>query len=186
LFISASGKTELLTLSRAEASAKEYLFNPLAGAAAFYLNELLLFALQKYDPQPQIFFAYQNALNNLLAMETLEAGLRQFEKILLKELGYALDLRHDAENHALLSHAYYEFFPGRGFLRQNQNHYQGLLGADILAFAEGNYQRPEILRAAKMITSKAIDQLVNYRPLKTRGYLKALINISMDVSNASG
>ena len=64
----------------------------LAGAAlfsGFYLNELLMKLLARQDPHPLLFDAYRATLPALAVAEdtVVQAGLRAFEIVLLREIG---------------------------------------------------------------------------------------------------
>jgi len=67
-----------------------------AGAAlfaGFYLNELLIRLLARHDPHPALFDAYAQTLPSLSGAETdVEAALRAFELVLLRETGSLPDL----------------------------------------------------------------------------------------------
>lgn len=96
LSVSWSGAGEVKTLTRADCVG----ILPLQGRAfmsAWYMNELLLRLLPREDPHPQLFDAYQTALEQLAGVESDEGRLpvsgvlRRFEWILLQETGYGLD-----------------------------------------------------------------------------------------------
>jgi len=68
-----------------------------SGAAlltGFYLNELLMKLLPRHDPHPALFDAYALTLESLVAGEdvTVQAALRAFELVLLREIGLLPDL----------------------------------------------------------------------------------------------
>jgi DNA repair protein RecO (recombination protein O) len=71
---------------------------PMPGGAAlipgFYLNELLLRLLARQDPHPQLFDAYADALPALQQGDepSVQAALRAFELVLLREIGVLPDL----------------------------------------------------------------------------------------------
>ena len=69
----------------------------LTGAAlfsGFYLNELLMKLLARQDPQPRLFDVYAQTLPALTGRDDsrVEAALRAFELVLLRELGVLPDL----------------------------------------------------------------------------------------------
>jgi DNA repair protein RecO (recombination protein O) len=80
---------------------------------AWYANELLIKLLQRHDPHPQSFAAYESLLVALAAQtEDIKAefALRIFEKTLLAEMGYGLEFPA-----ALNPAALYMFDVHRGF-----------------------------------------------------------------------
>lgn len=96
LSVSWSGAGEVKTLTRADCVG----ILPLQGRAfmsAWYMNELLLRLLPREDPHPQLFDAYQSALEQLAEVDVsldrlpMPSVLRRFEWILLQETGYGLD-----------------------------------------------------------------------------------------------
>lgn len=58
----------------------------------FYLNELLMKLLPRHDPHPVLFEAYADTLQALSEPGLLQAALRAFELILLRQLGHLPDL----------------------------------------------------------------------------------------------
>lgn len=58
----------------------------------FYLNELLMRLLARHDPHPGLFDAYAQTLQALADPSLLQAALRGFELLLLRQLGHLPDL----------------------------------------------------------------------------------------------
>lgn len=58
----------------------------------FYLNELLMRLMVRHDPHPALFDAYAQTLQAMGDPSLLQAALRAFELILLRELGHLPDL----------------------------------------------------------------------------------------------
>lgn len=58
----------------------------------FYLNELLMRLLPRQDPHPVLFEAYADTLQALGEPGLLQAALRAFELVLLRQLGHLPDL----------------------------------------------------------------------------------------------
>jgi len=116
------GRGEVKTLKAAEPAGPAL---PLAGASllsAFYLNELLLKLIHRDDPHERLWVAYDEAIGQLrdrsrraagvpglLAAEpgvgesrAIEPVLRRFELAMLRELGFAAELGHDAATGAAI------------------------------------------------------------------------------------
>lgn len=90
LALSWSGAGEVKTLVRADCAG----VRPLGGKAlmsAWYMNELLLRLLPREDPHPQLYDAYDAALEQLAGGSRAAGALRRFEWTLLTEAGYGLD-----------------------------------------------------------------------------------------------
>ncbi|RZI83178.1 MAG: DNA repair protein RecO [Rubrivivax sp.] len=60
----------------------------------FYLNELLMRLLARHDAHPGLFDAYAQTLQALADPALLQAALRAFEMLLLRQLGHLPDLSH--------------------------------------------------------------------------------------------
>ena len=75
--------------------------------SGFYVNELLLKLTERWDPHPEIFLAYAACVETLCAGIGEEAALRRFEKGLLHDLGYGLDLTRTEEGVPVESDRYY-------------------------------------------------------------------------------
>jgi len=97
LLLSWAGKSELRTLHKAEWQGGMPQLQGLGLMCGFYLNELLIKFLAREDPHDRLFDLYKDALGALARESAPAAVLRAFEKHLLKELGYALILDHEAD-----------------------------------------------------------------------------------------
>jgi DNA repair protein RecO (recombination protein O) len=173
LLISAGGKGELLNLSQAELNGEilrlqgEHLF------AGFYLNELLISLLQKWDAHPTLYAMYARTLVNFQS-QTLEHSLRAFEKLLLEELGYGFLFKTDIllQNTFCLE-KYYRFIPEHGFvLTDTQPHTDAtaanlFLGKNLLAIAQEEWHQ-DSLRDAKRLIRVILTPLLGSRMLHSR------------------
>jgi DNA repair protein RecO (recombination protein O) len=129
--------------------------------AGLYVNEILYYALKPFDPQPELFEAYQQTMQGLLAVRerlAIEILLRRFEWALLKACGYSL-----AFGDATVED-YYRFVPEEGFIAADT----GIPGTDILALSEGRLETLSVLKTAKFIMRQAIHHLLDGRELKSR------------------
>jgi len=122
LTLSWFGKHELRTLHGAEWQGGQPQLQGTALLCGFYLNELLLNLLVRDDPHEQLFDFYQHTLQVLAQAANPAATLRSFEKRLLQELGYALQLEQEADNHAeIIPDLPYRYVPERGAVREPLN-----------------------------------------------------------------
>ncbi|MEO1078082.1 MAG: DNA repair protein RecO [Pseudomonadota bacterium] len=154
LFVSLSGKGELLSLTAAEPGGAVEGLRADALFSGFYLNELLLRTLQRHDPHPQIFAAYAEAVAGLAAdpgRSALAHCLRRFEFALIEDLGYAVDFTHLADGSgAIEPQRSYHLVPGEGLFEvpaagQGASTYSG---EDLCAIAAGELDEisPSVLR----------------------------------------
>ena len=171
LLISFQGKTDLKLLTHFEAGAlhfnlaEKYLFS------GFYLNELLMRLLPASDSHKDIFYLYQQSLQNLHDRREIESVLRNFELCLLADLGYAIDFQTDAKNgSAITMDRFYCLDVQQGFFLADASipvSYQ-ISGQHIIAIAEQNYQELAVRQAAKRITRLLLKPLLGVKPLASR------------------
>jgi len=103
-------------------------------ACGFYANELLVKLLHCDDAMPILFHAYKKLLQMLSSQEKQLAALRYFEKTLLKELGYAINLQQDIENELPIEpENYYQYIPQKGFRKNFSPNDYDFLGAHLFA-----------------------------------------------------
>jgi DNA repair protein RecO (recombination protein O) len=85
---------EVQTLRAAEWAGGAAMLTGAALFAGFHCNELLMKLLARHDPHPRLFDAYAQTLPALAARDdaSVQAALRAFEFVLLKEVGVLPDL----------------------------------------------------------------------------------------------
>ncbi len=173
LFVSFQGKTELMTLQSAEPQGIPI---PLQGEcllSGFYLNELLTRLLQKYDPHPQLYTIYHNTLLELGQSVLHPKHLRLFEKKLLDELGYGLQLDHSVpDRKAFLPEKLYRFYPEQGFklYEDYENQPQGTIfsGKSLLSLLTEELNDENSLQEIKRLMRIALGILLGQEPLQSR------------------
>jgi DNA repair protein RecO (recombination protein O) len=176
LSLSWFGKAELRTLHSAEWQGGQPLLQGTALICGFYLNELLLKLLHRDDPHEQLFLYYQETLQELARRTDYAAVLRRFEMNLLKELGYALTLAHDADTGAAIEpETHYRYVFERGPVRQKtgQNGVE-LRGKTLLDMADDDYGDPVTLQQSKALMRALINHYLGEDTLHTRQILKDL------------
>lgn len=176
LSLSWFGKAELRTLHSAEWQGGQPLLQGTALICGFYLNELLLKLLHRDDPHEQLFLYYQETLQELARRTDYAAVLRRFEMNLLKELGYALTLDHDADSGtAIETDVHYRYVFERGPVRQKtgQNGVE-LRGKTLLDMAADDYSDPVTLQQSKALMRALINHYLGEGTLHTRQILKDL------------
>ena len=170
------GKAELRTLHSAEWQGGQPLLQGTALICGFYLNELLLKLLHRDDPHERLFLYYQETLQELARRTDYAAVLRRFEMNLLKELGYALTLDHDADSGAAIeTDVPYRYVFERGPVRQKtgQNGVE-LRGKTLLDMAADDYADPATLQQSKALMRALINHYLGDDTLHTRQILKDL------------
>lgn len=96
LLLSWSGKGELLLLTAVEATGPACELTGRGRYAGFYLNELIIRLLHRYDAHEDLFDRYMEVLASMYREDAIQESLRIFEKHLLTETGYGLILDRDA------------------------------------------------------------------------------------------
>ena len=176
LALSWFGRAELRTLHSAEWQGGQPMLQGMALICGFYLNELLLKLLHRDDPHEQLFLYYQQTLRDLAQRTDYAAILRRFEMNLLKELGYALTLDHDAGSGAAIEpEATYRYVNERGPVRQKagQNGVE-LRGKTLLDMAANDYTDAATLQQSKTLMRALINHYLGDETLHTRQLLRDL------------
>ena len=115
VLLSWNGRGELATLVAAEPAGASFRPGGEGLLGALYLNELLVRLLPRGDAHPDLFDRYGACLAELAEAPSPAWTLRRFERDALVELGYALELEHEAEGGEPLDpDAEYSYDPERG------------------------------------------------------------------------
>ncbi len=173
LRISWVAKTDLGTLTGAEAAGAP---TPLRGDAllsAFYVNELVLNFLLRHDPQPEIFELYSAAVRRLGSSENVAASLRSFEIEFLSLLGYAVNLDHEAASHDDVDpDKHYDYRVEQGPVQVERD--DGPLvfrGSTLQAIAAQEFDNADVLRAAGRLLRHVVAHHLGGRELQSRKVL---------------
>lgn len=154
------GRHELKTLGQVESVE---ISPPLAGRAllcGLYVNELLQRLLQPGEACPRLFLYYRYVLNELQSGTDIEGALRTFERQLLEELGFSLDLARKDPS------LFYTYRPEQGLVTSVSEN--GYPGSDLLAIADDNYSDMQVRRSAKRLMREVFTELLGERPLNSR------------------
>lgn len=167
LLVSFSERGELGTLGGVEPAGAPLALRGEAVFSGWYLNELVLRLLPRRDPHPQLFEHYALALAGL-GGDRAGAALRLFEKHLLTELGYGLELPEPVE-----PEAWYRFDAEQG-LRLAEPGPSSYRGASLQALADETLDTPESLRDARRLMRAALRPHLGDRALRTPELLRSL------------
>lgn len=169
LLLSWAGRSELKTLTQAEADGKSILLTGTKLWCGLYLNELLMRLLSISDPHPEIFRAYQIAITQLETTESEERVLRCFERDLLEGLGYGIAYCDFESGAPIEPEVLYVFDPTQGFsLLRDAKAKLIVSGASILALSRGEFENAEQLKEVKMLLQSAIQVHLANKPLQTK------------------
>jgi DNA repair protein RecO (recombination protein O) len=178
LDLTASGKSELKTLRSADYAEIAPQLTGDALLAAFYLNELLLRLLGKEDAHPALFDAYADAISELRAARSASVAriLRQFERTLLIELGYAIEFDRTADTQERpRASATYWLIADRGVLAEDPHiDVPSFSGEVLLHTAAGVFDAPSTANGCRDLMRYLINTRLEGRTLNTRSLLREL------------
>jgi len=136
-----------------------------------YVNELLVRLMGKYDPAPEIFDAYGPLLAALEENPASPRALRNFELLLLRELGYGITFEWEAgSGEPVDNDALYRYVPDEGVHRVAEaapGDY-AFRGRQLLSIVEGDFGDPATDACAKRIIRSSFAVLLGGRPLMSR------------------
>lgn len=169
LLISCVGRHELLTLTQAEIQGAPLFLQGTALFSLFYLNELLLYLVQRSDPYPSLYRYYVQTITRLNELPSLEPLLRLFEWKLLQELGYGLHIEVD-NDHAIRAEGFYQVINQQKITPVSSS-FTGTIyqGHTFLALTTGNFPAdPIILREAKHLLRCLLAPLLGGKEIRSR------------------
>lgn len=180
LLASFSGRGDLLTLTAVESGGD---LPPLTGEAllcGFYLNEVLVRVLERFDSHPRIFVAYGRALEDLGQAKTgaeQALALRRCEFELLEELGYAVDFRHTWKTgEAICPDRRYRIVVGDGLVAEADAEPSDdavFRGEDLLAVADRRFEDANGV-ALKKMSRLLLATHLGSQPLRSQAVFRGL------------
>ena len=177
LLVGWSGKGELPLLTSLEATGAAREMRPGQRYAAFYMNELLLRLLHRYDAHEELFDFYGCILDDIYQNVPIECALRRFEKQLLTQTGYGLILQHEAgSSRPVVAERVYRYIPELGPrpLSLNSSGYQdegqgiNIKGKSLLDFHHEVFGDRESLKECRKLVRYLLDRQLSGKPLHSR------------------
>ncbi|MEM8560787.1 MAG: DNA repair protein RecO [Pseudomonadota bacterium] len=166
-----TGRGELKTLTATETAGRAHVLVGERLYSGLYLNELLVRLLHRHDPHPELFAAYGSALERLAADTDVDHVLRQFELILIAELGYGFELNVDGQTgEAIRPDAWYRYVPEYGLVsqrREPERDHAAFRGSELQAIAAGDFTG-QARHAAKRLTRQILAEQLGETPLRSR------------------
>lgn len=175
LIISWSGKGEVQTLTGAESVKNSINLSGNQIICAYYINELLQRLMTYHDPHPELFLIYQKTLESFND-DNDELVLRRFEKYLLSEIGYGLNLDAEFETGSKIvkdEKYYYNIEKGPVNVKAcNMNdELSGELiisGQTLLDISNEKFSDAQSKKEAKQLMRIILSYHLGDKPLKTR------------------
>lgn len=174
LIIGWSGKGEMPTLTGAEAQPiKAFTLTGKALPSAFYVNELIFKLLHKHDVHERVFQLYESIIRLLADKNEVEPVLRLFEKKLLEELGFGLNLAVNAETgNSILAHEEYAYYLEHGPVSlsavNDESYILKLHGKSLLDLDSNSLDTEQSLRDAKRLMRSILNYYLEGKPIKSR------------------
>lgn len=169
------GAGEMSTLYSAEFDSKPITLANQQIYSGFYLNELLMRLLHRHDPHPALFDIYWQTLEKISAQGQLDVVLRYFELDLLEQLGYGINLQHDAQTGKPLSDdTQYSFLLEQGPVKNSEPDEHGIVisGKTLRQLSQRNLDEPAERKQAKLLLRSILDHYLGHKPLRTRELLQ--------------
>lgn len=167
-----SGRSNLATLVDVESQKHRWLMGD-AAVVGLYANELLIRLLAERDAHPRLFHAYVELIDLLTVAAKgagVEQALRRFERVLLAEIGYGLELDRDAHSgEPVCAERRYAFDPEIGFTAcagGGSTEAQSFAGRVLLALAADDVLAGADRRDAKRLMRAALAPHLAGRPLR--------------------
>jgi len=167
LLLSWQGRGELATLTDVEPAEAARWLSGTALISAFYVNELLLRLLRRDDPHPELYADYRAVVVRLAQGVDEALALRIFEKRLLEQLGYGLQLEHDAAGRPIDADTLYRLHP-ESDPEPTVDARLGVPGAALLALAHESEEINRYPRETRRLLQEALAPHLGERPLRSR------------------
>jgi DNA repair protein RecO (recombination protein O) len=174
LRVSWVAKSDLGTLTGAEAAGRPAGLRGDALLSAYYVNELMLNFLHRDDPQPEVFALYAQTVSELNRREDVAPALREFEMEFLGLLGYAINLDHEGGAHTSIEAGrHYDYRVEQGPVPVQRS--EGPLvfdGETLQSIAARRFDDPAVLRAANRLLRAVITYHLGGKELQSRKVLR--------------
>lgn len=176
LLVSWISRGDLGTLTGAEVVPGVVAFPASHVYNGYYMNELLVRLTRRHDAHPQLFACYRDALENLRLGHTDTRVLRLFEKNLLDELGYGLDLTQTVDGEAVADSRQYEYRLEHGVIPAQPGAIEKMVfsGSSLLSLAAGQLDEDVALGDARRLLRAALQVYLGTRPLEVRRVAQAV------------
>lgn len=169
LLMSFYGRGELRTAGKVEPDGRPYQLQARNLLIGLYVNELLYRLMGRFDPMELLFDRYEALIAQLQETQFSLLSLREFELLLLSELGYGISFDVDVQSGAPVDETrHYGFVADEGFSVLDEAAQQpGYEGRHLLAIAEGRMDEAAE-KVARQIIRRSIDRLLGGKVLHSR------------------
>jgi DNA repair protein RecO (recombination protein O) len=176
LGVTLSGRGEVKNLTQVEPEGRPYRLDGETIYCGIYLNELLMRLVQRGDPYPSLYMHYQKTLARLAFGESANQCLREFEVLLIRELGYGLLLDRTADTDESIKqqqvyHYHIEYGPVSAIDGATGI---GIHGQTLISLHRGEQLDERGRLEAKQLMRRDINYYLGNKPLKSRELFQSL------------
>ena len=171
LLISWSGKGELPVLTGVETQGPLQELKGESVYCGFYLNELILKLVYRHDPHQSLFEKYLSAIQQLIKSAHIESVLRVFEKNLLTELGYGLNLDCESNTRRPIDpEKTYSYILDHGPITASESQIGKLFihGKTLIGLSDEILESKTVLRESKQLLRAVLKRQLDGKSLKSR------------------
>ena len=166
-----AGKGDVKTLTGAESVGLRLILSRDHLMCGFYLNELIIKMLYRYDPYENLYSVYERALLELSRKSDAEFTLRRFEKHLLEQAGYGLHLHNDMSTGLPIDkNVLYRYLPELGPIVDINGRNDGVLihGDALIALEQEESFTGRVRKELKQLNRTVIATHLQGKPLNSR------------------
>ena len=177
LTMSWSARGDLGTMTAVEADGNVPGLNASAMIAGFYVNELIVRLLHRFEAHPELFAAYEAVLARLDDADQ-QHGLRYFELSLLEAIGFGLVLDHDViSGRPLAPSTIYQYVSERGPSAEEvlPGNYVRIHGQTLLELATRSLSTDTALHEAKLLLRQETGCHLGDKPLASRALYQSYL-----------
>ncbi|MGN8157143.1 DNA repair protein RecO [Salinisphaera sp. SWV1] len=174
--LSWSGRGELYTLTGVEYM-RGYVLSGHALMGGLYAAELVMRLTARDDPHPRIHDSLAALLDAMGEGAPAIVGLRFFERDLLEELGYGLNLVATGDGDPVVAEADYAWHPEQGLRRGPARAAANEIavgGRTLIGLLHGRLPDREAVRQARHLMQAALAPHIGAKPLKSVQTLQAM------------
>ncbi len=169
LLVGWRGTGEVKTLTTCEASAPAIVLSKKLLFCGFYINELTMRLLGRQDPHVRLFEFYSESLGRLAVADEVEQVLRQYERVLLSELGYGLLLNQEAgTGDPVDPEKHYRYDIENGPVLIGSSSTLSISGSTLLALEHNQRLDSDGRREARALMRKVLAHYLGDKPIKSR------------------
>ncbi len=174
LLVASVGRGELKTSTTIDFPARPFRIIGEKLLLGLYVNELLYRLLGRFDPHTELYDSYEALLDSLQGYAESVSSIRQFELILLQQLGYGINFDYEAlTGDPVEPGHYYRYVVHEGFHRVSEPSAEAYQGDELLNIGQGMLEQVDRQRLLNL-TRKSLAELLGDKPLKSRSLFKGV------------